>query len=80
MIANSHKHIISLYIFVNSKVAFGCACQVARKIVACSLIQKDGSQLSLQLDEVCKIIENLLMQGRVLIKSRTFQLIDFDIL
>ena len=49
------------YIFVNSKEALGRAYQVARKVVACSIIQKDGSQLSSQLDEVCKNIEKLLI-------------------
>lgn len=49
------------YIFVPSKEALGRACQVARQVVACSVVQKDGSQLSSQLDEVCQRIEKLLI-------------------
>jgi len=49
------------YIFVNSKEALGRACQVARQVVACSVVHKDGSQLASQLDECCKSIEKLLI-------------------
>lgn len=49
------------YVFVPSREALGRACNVSRPVVACSLIHKDGSQLTSKLEDVCHQIEKLLI-------------------
>jgi len=49
------------YIFVSSKEALGRACQVSRQVVACSILQKDGSGLEGQLEQIVGSIEKLLI-------------------
>lgn len=49
------------YVFVKSKQALGRACGVQRSVVACSIVQKDNSQLSPQINSLHQEIEKLLI-------------------
>lgn len=49
------------YIFVRSKQALGRACGVSRPVIACSVIQKEGSQLRNQIQSIQQSIEKLLI-------------------
>ncbi|BFZ02969.1 hypothetical protein BsWGS_06008 [Bradybaena similaris] len=49
------------YIFVRSKQALGRACGVSRPVIACSVIQKEGSQLRNQIQSIQRNIERLLI-------------------
>jgi len=49
------------YIFVKSKQALGRACGVSRPVIACSVIQMEGSQLRNQIQSIQKSIERLLI-------------------
>ncbi|XP_059157138.1 NHP2-like protein 1 [Physella acuta] len=49
------------YIFVRSKQALGRACGVSRPVIACSVIQKEGSQLRNQIQAIQRSIERLLI-------------------
>ncbi|XP_005094480.1 NHP2-like protein 1 [Aplysia californica] len=49
------------YIFVRSKQALGRACGVSRPVIACSVIQKEGSQLHNQIQTIQRSIERLLI-------------------
>ncbi|RUS73980.1 hypothetical protein EGW08_018248 [Elysia chlorotica] len=49
------------YIFVRSKQALGRACGVSRPVIACSVTQKEGSQLLNQIQAVQRSIERLLI-------------------
>ncbi|GFO38239.1 nhp2-like protein 1 [Plakobranchus ocellatus] len=49
------------YIFVRSKQALGRACGVSRSVIACSVIQKEGSQLHNQIQSIQRSIERLLI-------------------
>uniref|UniRef100_A0A0B6ZPR0 Ribosomal protein eL8/eL30/eS12/Gadd45 domain-containing protein n=1 Tax=Arion vulgaris TaxID=1028688 RepID=A0A0B6ZPR0_9EUPU len=49
------------YIFVRSKQALGRACGVSRPVIACSVIQKEGSQLRNQIQTIQRNIERLLI-------------------
>jgi len=49
------------YVFVKSKAALGRACGVSRAVVACSIIQSEGSQLSSQIKKMKEEVEKLLI-------------------
>lgn len=49
------------YVFVKSKTALGRACGVTRPVIACSVTNKEGSQLTNQISGVKQSIEKLLI-------------------
>ncbi len=49
------------YIFVKSKTALGRACGVSRPVVACSIVSRDGSQLSSRIQDLKNAIEQILL-------------------
>lgn len=49
------------YVFVESKAALGRACGVARPVIACSILTKEGSQLKPQIITLKDKIEKLLI-------------------
>ncbi|XP_041362545.1 NHP2-like protein 1 [Gigantopelta aegis] len=49
------------YVFCRSKQALGRACGVTRPVISCSIIKKDGSQLTPQIQAMCQSIEKLLI-------------------
>lgn len=49
------------YVFVESKQALGRACGVQRSVVACSILQSEGSQLKPQIQSLHHDIEKLLI-------------------
>jgi U4/U6 small nuclear ribonucleoprotein SNU13 len=49
------------YVFVPSKVALGRACGVSRPVVACSILSNEASQLSSQIQNIRRQIEQLLI-------------------
>ena len=49
------------YVFVRSKHALGRACGVSRQVIACSILQHDGSQLKPQITALQGEIEKLLV-------------------
>ncbi len=49
------------YIFVKSKTALGRACGVSRPVVACSVVSRDGSQLSGRIQDLKNAIEQILL-------------------
>eukprot|EP01031_Cornospumella_fuschlensis_P035607 gene35607-43183_t len=49
------------YVFVPSKVALGRACGVSRPVVSCSILSNEASQLSAQIQNIRRKIEELLI-------------------
>ena len=49
------------YIFVKSKTALGRACGVSRPVIACSIVSRDGSQLSSRIQDLKNAIEQILL-------------------
>lgn len=49
------------YVFVRSKHALGRACGVSRQVIACSILQQEGSQLKSQIQGLQHEIEKLLV-------------------
>lgn len=49
------------YVFVRSKQGLGRACGVSRPVIACSIVQNEGSQLKSQIDSLKLSIEKLLI-------------------
>ncbi len=49
------------YIFVKSKTALGRACGVSRPVVACSIVSRDGSQLTSRIQDLKNAIEQILL-------------------
>jgi U4/U6 small nuclear ribonucleoprotein SNU13 len=49
------------YVFVKSKTALGRACGVSRPVVACSIVNKEGSQLNSQVQDMKDSIEQILV-------------------
>jgi U4/U6 small nuclear ribonucleoprotein SNU13 len=49
------------YVFVRSKQGLGRACGVSRPVIACSIIQNEGSQIKSQIDTLKLNIEKLLI-------------------
>jgi len=49
------------YVFVRSKQGLGRACGVSRPVIACSIIQNEGSQIKSQIDTLKQNIEKLLI-------------------
>ena len=49
------------YVFVRSKQGLGRACGVSRPVIACSILQNEGSQLRNQIDTLKHSIEKLLI-------------------
>lgn len=49
------------YVFVPSKVALGRACGVSRPVVSCSILSNEASQLSAQIQNIKRKIEELLI-------------------
>jgi U4/U6 small nuclear ribonucleoprotein SNU13 len=49
------------YVFVRSKHALGRACGVSRQVIACSILQQEGSQLKSQITGLQHEIEKLLV-------------------
>ena len=49
------------YIFVKSKTALGRACGVSRPVVACSIVSRDGSQLTTRIQDLKDAIEQILL-------------------
>ena len=49
------------YVFVRSKTALGRACGVSRPVIACSVLQSEGSQLKPQIQNIQTAIEKLLI-------------------
>ncbi|XP_039247857.1 NHP2-like protein 1 [Styela clava] len=49
------------YVFVGSKQGLGRACGVSRPVIACSVLQKDGSQLAPEINKLRQSVEKLLI-------------------
>eukprot|EP01010_Urceolus_cornutus_P001975 NODE_2554_length_513_cov_337.806034_g2029_i0.p1 GENE.NODE_2554_length_513_cov_337.806034_g2029_i0~~NODE_2554_length_513_cov_337.806034_g2029_i0.p1 ORF type:complete len:146 (-),score=43.23 NODE_2554_length_513_cov_337.806034_g2029_i0:75-455(-) len=49
------------YIFLPSKAALGRACGVSRNVIACSILNAEGSQLKSQIETINAEIEKLLI-------------------
>ncbi|CAF1082017.1 unnamed protein product [Brachionus calyciflorus] len=49
------------YVFVRSKQGLGRACGVSRPVIACAILQNEGSQLRNQIDSLKTNIEKLLI-------------------
>jgi len=49
------------YVFVRSKNALGRACGVSRQVIACSILQQEGSQLKSQITGIQQEVEKLLV-------------------
>jgi len=49
------------YVFVPSKVALGRSCGVSRSVIACSVMQQEGSALKAQIEAAKVAIDKLLM-------------------
>mmetsp|Transcript_60407 Transcript_60407/g.107713 ORF Transcript_60407/g.107713 Transcript_60407/m.107713 type:complete len:129 (-) Transcript_60407:97-483(-) len=49
------------YVFVPSKAALGRACGVTRNVIACAILNAEGSQLKSQIDTIRGEIEKLLI-------------------
>jgi U4/U6 small nuclear ribonucleoprotein SNU13 len=49
------------YVFVPSKIALGRACGVSRPVVSCSILSNEASQLSSQIQNIRRQIEQLLI-------------------
>jgi len=49
------------YVFVPSRQALGRACGVSRSVIACSILQNDGSQLKNQINSLKDSVDKLLI-------------------
>jgi len=49
------------YVFVPSKAALGRACGVTRNVIACAILQAQGSQLQSQIDTIRGEVEKILI-------------------